>query len=276
MRIAYLVNRYPAISHSFIRREILALELAGVPVLRLALRGWEEEQRGDTDLLELTRTRYVLRAGAISLLRSFLGLVASRPGAVLKALRLVWLVGRGADRPFSVHLVYLLEACQALRWLEAEGITHLHAHFGTNAAEVAMLVRELGGPPFSFTVHGPEEFDKPAFIALPEKIRRSSSVVAVSSFGRSQLMRHVAQHHWSKIHVVHCGLEPAFHNIAVAPLSSAPRLVCVGRLCEQKGQLLLIEAAHRLFKEGRRFELVLAGVGVLRLRAIGSRPTMDA
>ena len=73
---------------------------------------------------------------------------------------------------------------------------HLHAHFGTNSAEVAMLVHVLGGPPWSFTVHGPEEFDKPEFIGLPEKIRRAAFVVAVSSYrpqpavspGRSQRM----------------------------------------------------------------------------------------
>ncbi len=43
MRVAYLVNHYPAISHSFIRREILALEEVGVEVERFALRGWDGE-----------------------------------------------------------------------------------------------------------------------------------------------------------------------------------------------------------------------------------------
>ncbi len=34
---------------------------------------------------------------------------------------------------------------------------HIHAHFGTNSAEVAMLVTALRVvTPFSFTVHGPE------------------------------------------------------------------------------------------------------------------------
>ena len=42
MRIAYLVNQYPWVSHSFIRREILALELLGIPDLRIALRGWDD------------------------------------------------------------------------------------------------------------------------------------------------------------------------------------------------------------------------------------------
>ena len=49
-----------------------------------------------------------------------------------------------------------------------------------------------------------------------------------------------------------------------SPCPTAHRLVCVGRLCEQKGQLLLIEAAHRLAARGVDFKLVLAGDGELR------------
>ena len=42
MRIAYLINQYPKISHSFIRREIQALERQRVHVMRIAIRGWNE------------------------------------------------------------------------------------------------------------------------------------------------------------------------------------------------------------------------------------------
>ncbi|HHX89099.1 MAG TPA: colanic acid biosynthesis glycosyltransferase WcaL, partial [Paracoccus sp.] len=41
MRVAYLINQYPKVSHTFIRREILALEGQGVAVARFALRGWD-------------------------------------------------------------------------------------------------------------------------------------------------------------------------------------------------------------------------------------------
>jgi colanic acid/amylovoran biosynthesis glycosyltransferase len=127
-----------------------------------------------------------------------------------------------------------------------------------------MLVHELGGPPWSFTAHGPEEFDKPKFIALPEKIRRSKFVVAVSSFGRSQLFRNVSYEHWPKIKVVHCGIETAFYGNAADKPPSDRRLVCVGRLSEQKGQLLLVDAARQLRDRGTKFELVLAGDGDMR------------
>jgi colanic acid/amylovoran biosynthesis glycosyltransferase len=38
MRIAYLIKQYPKVSHSFIRREIQALERQGVNVMRIGLR----------------------------------------------------------------------------------------------------------------------------------------------------------------------------------------------------------------------------------------------
>ncbi len=184
---------------------------------------------------------------------------------MVKALALVWKLGRRAERPLPVHFIYLVEACSIYLLLQAEQAQHLHAHFGTNSAEVAMLTHALGGPPWSFTAHGPEEFDKASFIGLSEKIRRARFVIAISSFGRSQLFRQVGYDQWKKIQIVRCGLEPAFyeHDTTRGPTEIA-RLVCVGRLCEQKGQLLLLEAAKRLSEAGIKFELVLAGDGEMR------------
>jgi glycosyltransferase involved in cell wall biosynthesis len=188
----------------------------------------------------------------------------TRPVRLARAVGLAWRMSRGAERPFPVHLAYLAEACRIVPWLEAGDVAHLHAHFGTNPAEVAMQVAALGALPWSFTVHGPEEFDKAPLIGLAEKIRRATFVAAVSSFGRSQLYRQVEREHWPKINVIHCGVDADFRDGLAAPIADARRLVCVGRLCEQKGQILLIEAARRLAEEGVEFELVLAGDGELR------------
>jgi colanic acid/amylovoran biosynthesis glycosyltransferase len=264
MRIAYLVNQYPTVSHSFIRREILALERCGVEVVRIALREWGVELLDAENQLERERTRYVLRDGASALLIALAWTVLTRPVRLLQALALALRMSRRGERPLPVHLIYLAEACRIEPWLRAAGIEHLHAHFGTNSAEVAMLVHALGGPQWSFTVHGPEEYDNVQPIGLAEKIRRCAFVVAVSSYGRSQLYRLMEHQHWPKVHVVHCGLEPAYFAAAVSPATAARRLVCVGRLCEQKGQLLLVEAAHRLAERGIAFELVLAGDGEMR------------
>jgi len=127
-----------------------------------------------------------------------------------------------------------------------------------------MLARQLGGPPYSFTVHGPEEFSRA--VNLAEKIRRSAFVAAVSSFGRSQLWMQSSVKDWSKIHVVHCGLEDEFSlRVPLAPCT-APRLICVGRLTEAKGHLLLLQAAASVIRKGLQLELVLAGDGPLRMQ----------
>lgn len=264
MRIAYLINQYPKVSHTFIRREIEALERRGVEVLRIAVRGWEGELPDPADAAERKRTRYVLRAGPLALASAILRVAVMRPLRFLAALRLAGHLSRGSERPFRVHLVYLAEAARVVQWLEAAGVLHLHAHFGTNPAEVALLSAALGGPPWSFTVHGPEEFDRAPLLHLAEKARGAAFVAAISSYGRSQLYRLLAPADWPKVKVVPCGLEAQLLVAAATPPPAARRLVCVGRLTEQKGQLLLIEAARRLVSSGDSLELVLAGDGELR------------
>uniref|UniRef100_Q07SN0 Glycosyl transferase, group 1 n=1 Tax=Rhodopseudomonas palustris (strain BisA53) TaxID=316055 RepID=Q07SN0_RHOP5 len=268
MRVAYLVNQYPAVSHTFIRREIAALERQGFEVTRLSLRGWDKELVDEDDRHERTLTRYVLKGGGAVLLVALVRMAAGNPRGFWRALVLALRMSRGAERPLPVHLVYLAEACRIAPWLRAAGVRHLHAHFGTNPAEVAMLVGVLGGQSWSFTVHGVETFDRWPFIGLDEKIRRAAFVVAVCSYGRGVLYRSVHHQHWHKIKVVHCGLDAAFHDIPRRP-PTARRLVCIGRICEEKGQLLLVEAARRLQQEGFEFELVLGGDGELRAEIEG-------
>jgi len=264
MNIAYLVNQYPKISHSFIRREILALERQGYKVQRLAMRGWKDELRDEEDVRERALTRYVLQDGALAMAMDVVRMAVKRPVRFAKALALACKIGLRADRPLPLHLIYLAEACRIVPWMAAHGARHLHAHFGTNSTEVAMLASMLGGPSYSFTVHGPEEFDKPELLWLGEKIRRSAFVVAVSSFGRSQLFRWAAYADWAKVQVVHCGIDPGFHAVPPRPSPAAPRLVCVGRLCEQKGQMLLVRAVQAVVAKGIPIHLVLAGDGEMR------------
>lgn len=264
MRIAYFINQYPKVSHSFIRREILALERQGFTVQRIALRGWDTELVDAEDESERSNTHYVLQGGIKGLLMPVLQALRAQPRRFFSALWLALRMGQCADRWWPYHLVYLAEACRLLPWLQAFGAEHVHAHFGTNSTEVVMLAQALGGPSYSFTVHGPEEFDKPQFIHMGEKVRRAAFVAAISSYGRSQLFRWVEHGHWAKVKVVHCGLERAFHDVPPVAVPALPRLVCVGRLCEQKGQLLLLEAARLLAAQALEFELVLAGDGEMR------------
>ena len=264
MYISYLINQYPKVSHSFIRREIAGLEACGIRVARFAIRTCSSELVDEADQLELKKARYILDVGIVGLLFNLLHTAITKPVNFLSSLWLTLRIGWGSERGVLLHLVYLAEACVLLGWCLDLEIDQVHAHFGTNSTTVAMLCRSLGGPPYSFTVHGPEEFDKAKLIALEEKIERAAFVVAISSFGKSQLYRWCNYQHWSKIHVVHCGIDRMFLQQPHTPVPSCPRLVCVGRLSEQKGHLLLIEAASQLAAEGLQFKLVLVGDGSFR------------
>jgi glycosyltransferase involved in cell wall biosynthesis len=264
MILAYFVNQYPQPSHSFIRREIRALEDLGHVVHRFTARRWPGELVDPIDRQERQATRALLECGPWALIWSLVRMKVTHPIRYWRAVRMALRLSRHGERGFFYHLIYLAEACRLAQWLKTLKVEHLHAHFGTNSTTVALLCGILGGPRWSFTAHGPEEYDKPYSIHLGDKIAHANFVVAISDFGRSQLYRWCPYEQWSKIHIVHCGLDAQFLNQPKVPISDAPRLVCVGRLAPQKGQQLLIAAAAQLAQEGIAFHITIVGDGIMR------------
>lgn len=264
MTLAYLINQYPGISHTFIRREIQALERRGVAVARYAIRSSAHGLIAQEDRREAEKTRRIVGAPLGALAGAIVVSALTRPLASLAALANALRLGAGLDAGLFRHLLYFGEAMALAAWLRRDGADHIHAHFGTNSATVAMLAARVSGAAFSMTVHGPEEFDRAPKIALAEKIRRAAFVAAVSSFGRSQLRRLVEPEHWDKIVIVPCGVDKAFYVGEPTPITHASRFVAVARLSEQKGIPTLIDAAATLKREGRSFQLTIIGDGELR------------
>lgn len=265
MRVAYLINQYPAVSLTFIRREIHALERLGVQVERISLRGWDQSLVDPLDVAERKITRYVLKQGALGILAHVLRAALSAPRGFWHALGLARAMARDSDKSFPVHLAYLAEACVIKHWLAEAGVTHLHAHFATNPAEVAMLVRALGGPPYSFTAHGSDIMDRPAQVGLARTVGDAAFAVAVCSFGRAQIFKWIPQPLWDRVRVVRCGLERGYGDKTAPIATGRRRLVCVGRLSKEKGQLLLLRAlAAMRARASQPFEVVLAGDGPQR------------
>lgn len=266
MKIAYFVNDQPKPSHTFIRREVLAIERLGQAVTRYALRGWSERVVDPDDIAEQQRTHYVLRGGLLGLAWTALRFTVKHPLRMHNGLRRAVQVTLGGDRTWMHHLVSLAEACQLVEWFARDEIDHVHAHFGTNSAEVVMLARALGGPTYSFTVHGADEWDMPRQLKLREKLEHAAFVVAISSFTRAQMARWARPEDRAKIHVVHCGLEESALSQAPTPVPDNRRIVCVGRLCVEKGQDTLVEAVAELLHRGVPATLELVGDGPLRPR----------
>jgi glycosyltransferase involved in cell wall biosynthesis len=266
MNIAYFVNQYPHVSHTFIRREILELEKRGANIHRIALRGWDSELVDETDINERKKTTYILKRGLSYLLLSALKIFICSPIKFFRALYYSISMSNLSERSFFYHIIYLFEACCLSEYCLSHNIKHVHVHFGTNSADVAFLAKMISNINYSFTVHGPEEFDKPLNISLKEKIKSASFVVAITSFCRSQLFRWADLENWDKIKIVRCGLSSDFlnNNIFYTKNSNQKTLLCIGRLCEQKGQLLLLKSFSRLIYDGHDLKLILAGDGDMR------------
>lgn len=261
MIVGYFTNQYPKVSHTFIRREIAALEQHGVEVHRWSLRGWDAAIADPLDTAEQARTRYLLKRGIVSLLLAALIELARAPTRWCKAFGLTLRMMRRSERSAAKHLVTFLEAALLAREMRQQGVRHLHVHFGTNAAEVGMIAGALADIPYSMTVHGPAEFDAPVGLKLGLKVARAAFVVAITDFCASQLYRWSELSDWPKIHVVHCGLSRDFLDTEPTTPPDLPHFVNIGRICPEKAQLLLVEAVARMRALGKPVRLTLVGDG---------------
>ncbi len=262
-RIAYLTTQYPSISHTFIRREIAGLEALGYEIPRFSVRA-SAAVVDPADRAEAARTFCCLAQPKGKLLFTAARTLLARPAAALRALRTTLAMHRRSERGLLRHFAYLAEAAFLLPILRRERVRHVHVHFGTNAAAVARLIRRLGGPGYSMTVHGPDEFDAAIGLSLGDKIVDAVFVAGVSHFGAAQLRRWVPYEAWDKIHVVHCTVGESWRAAARPVDPDSRTLVCVGRLSAQKGQLLLVEAFASLLGRDVDARLVLVGDGEMR------------
>lgn len=259
MKLAYLLNTYPLISTTFIRREIAAIEAQGVPVTRYAVRQWDKPVVDPLDIAEQGRTHYILTGGKAALAADALFTAARHPVRFLTLLPRWWRLYRNAGKNFVQHCAYLIEALAFARRANLAGITHVHVHFSTNAAAVAMLARHMGAPPYSFTVHGPDELIDPPSLSLADKAGAADFVVAITQYAKGRIIAD-APASADKVKVIHCGIDMDEFAFSPEP-PEAPRIVCVGRLCHNKGQKHIPAAVAQVKAEFPDIVIDLLGGG---------------
>jgi colanic acid/amylovoran biosynthesis glycosyltransferase len=258
------MNTYPVTSGTFIRREIHALEALGHAVERYAIRPWSDTLIDPQDIAEQKQTRYLLVGRKTQLLADMFWQLTRHPQGVIAAL-LAWArLLNTARTGFVRHCAYFLEAASLARALQNDGIQHLHAHFSTNTAAVALLAHRMGGPAYSFTVHGPDELIDWGTAALRFKVEEAAFVAAISHFCRVQVALAAGYRHWDKIRIVRCGIDPDEFAVSDAPFGPEAPFVCVGRLCPQKAQLLIVEAFAKVVADHPEARLELVGDGESR------------
>jgi glycosyltransferase involved in cell wall biosynthesis len=279
--VAYLTGEYPRATDTFIQREVAALRSYGLKIETCSIRRTGVEHHvGEQQRTEAARTFHVLEAAARPLTSLKAHLAALRHGArYLRALRLAWRTAPSGIKGHIYNLIYFAEAVVLAHHMRSRGVVHLHNHIAKSSCTVAMLASEVSGIPYSFTLHGPDIFFEPYHWRLDEKIARAAFVACISHFCRSQGMLFSAATHWARLHIVHCGVDPALYD---APRGAVgKRLLFVGRLAAVKGVPVLFRALKQVMGDHPDLRLTLIGDGPERAaleseaRAMGLSGVVD-
>ncbi|MEI7787370.1 MAG: glycosyltransferase family 4 protein [Chlorobiaceae bacterium] len=260
--IAYLCSEYPAISHTFIYREIESLRKAGMIVHTASIhKPTNLSMMTSAEQLEAEHTMMVLSQSISSIIGAHLHCILKKPAGYLRMTAGAWkLLTKGPKSPVKA-LAYFAEAGILLQWLHRLGITHIHEHFANPTAIVAMLMKTYGGISYSLSVHGPDIFYRVDSAMLEEKIKEAAFVRCISHYCLSQIMRISEPAKWHKLHIVRCGVNPDLYTVRTEPHNAIPNILCVGRLVPAKGQQILLEASILLKKRGIKFHLTFVGDG---------------
>src|SRR5690606_31318699 len=162
-------------------------------------------------------------------------------------------------------LFHFAEAITLADELERRGIDHLHNHFANSGAVVGYLASRHLDLPWSLTLHGPSEFDHSAGPLLAAKIAHARFVPCASHYVKSQAMREIDPSLADKLFIVRCAVELGRcpPRRTTGPRGPA-RILHVGRLAADKGQIGLLEGFAAALASGADAELWIAGDGPLR------------
>jgi glycosyltransferase involved in cell wall biosynthesis len=266
LRVGFVVKRYPRYSETFVVREILAHEQAGLPIEIFSLRPTNDSHfqdliarvRAPVNYLYFPAERWLPENLADAVLSAdYFWQALAEASTVLPNL---WTT-LGDVREEQARNVYQAAqlACQ-VRW---KGIGHLHAPFASDAATVTRLAARFAGVPYSFTARAKDIFHESV---RPDhfrrKLRDAAGVVTVSDYHLAYL-RATYGPLAARVQRIYNGLDLEEFPYQ-APRDRPPRIVAIGRLVEKKGFADLIEACRLLAVRGCRYSCRILGAGVLQ------------
>jgi glycosyltransferase involved in cell wall biosynthesis len=273
-RVGYVVAYYPAVSHTFISREVRGLRRMGADVRTFSVhRADVAGLLSPDDIEEFSATTSLRPVSGKDFLRVQSRVAVRHPAAYLATLLEALAASPKGLRARLWQLFYFAEAVLLFDRCDRDGISRLHAHFANVAADLCWLATSLGrrADPagdwsWSFTMHGPTEWFAPERFNLARKADRADRIICISRFCRSELQKILPEASWGKLHVVHCGVDTkvlSWVDRRARP-DGPTEILFVGRLTAEKGQAVLIDAVARLLADGTPVRLTLAGDGPTR------------
>ena len=261
-RVSYVIGTYPALTTTFIDREITALIDLGVDVRIVSMRRPAAEP-SDAQRRLAERTQYVLPPSAIRMGASQLRWLATRPFTYLHAL--AYLLTRHHENGSRLRTVaHFLMGAEVASRLRNRANGHLHAHFADRAATVAYVAGRLLGTGYSLTAHANDIYLNPNL--LPMKIGNSRFTATCTEYNLAHLRNSLGPRAARRVQRIYHGLElGTYARLGESGAAAAtPIIVSVGQLKEKKGLRFLVEAVAMLRDRGLEVACHIIGDGPLR------------
>ena len=271
--MVYVTSRYPAVSHTFILREVLALRAGGTDVETVSVRRADPgDLLATADREEAERTWDILPLDRRAFVGAHLRAAWRAPGRLRPG------PGRGGRvGPPGLERASC-GSCFTLPRPFTSGTTPTRPRPATcmptwptwPPTSAGWPARSAGrrsprqGWAWSFTMHGPTELYSTERFNLARKVERADGVICISEYTRSQLMYLTGTDHWAKLRVVHCGTDLARYQYRPPPPPGGGlSVLCVARLAPQKGLDVLVSAIGALVEGGTDVHLTIVGSGPL-------------
>ncbi len=265
MRVAYLCGEYPRATDTFIQREIEGLRRAGLHIETISIRHpAQREQGSDEQADERRKTHYLLPCSAWRLLSDHLSVFLCSPFRYFRAVAFAFKVRSPGLHALLFQIFYFLEAGLVVCWMKRRGLSHLHNHTPNASGFVAMLAAQLADVTYSMTLHGFGIFSEPGRWRLSEKIEQALFTICVSHHAKSQAMLWSGRKCWSRLHVVHCGIDPGRVELG-RHKGRGRNILFAGRFDHVKGLPILLDAFEILARRDSMVHLHLVGDGPQRI-----------
>jgi colanic acid/amylovoran biosynthesis glycosyltransferase len=257
-KILYLLHWFPAISETFILREIITLQNQGESIDIFSMN--PSPDKIEHSEVEQFKGRLVTyKSGFISCLGTHLYWIIKSP---VKYFGILWLILSkiSHSKTVTVSMRSFSKGLHFARFIKESEYRHIHAHFGNAPATCAWVIGSLLSIPFSFTLHAVDVF-LPDML-LVKKVQDAKFVAAISNFNIKYLSERFQNIDTGKITLVRCGIKPGeFRFRSASGVSKPVRLLSIGRMVETKGFRDLLDALKLLLKTRFDYQLTIIGGG---------------
>ncbi len=271
MNILYILRDFPKLSETFVLNEIIKLGSLGHKVNIFALFNPNENkiQTGISKYSLLEKTHYSSTIGVSKLktLKNFLFKLYNNKSLTKKQrkefFRFYYKKFRQKNQPslktlkdMVFHFLMILDIMDIIK---DKRIEHIHCHFASNNVDLAYLISQWTGIPYTFTTHSFDIFRFPN-PDIKKWAMRAKKVISISEFNREYMHSHF-DIPYKNMKVITC----SNYLDKLTPVSDYKpnpfKIVTIARLTEKKGYPYLIEACKILKDKNIEFSCEIQGSG---------------